>query len=385
MDHLYFAEQIVFWLFFFNVCYLFLFSISSKIKTIDPPSSSEDPNMILILIPAYKEDLVIFDTVDACLHQAYPKNSFETVVISDQMQDNTIKQLQNKGVRVECVSWENSSKAKSLNYALSKIEGYNIVLVLDADNIIEPLFLQKINGAFHAGYNIIQAHRTAKNLNTSFAVLDAISEEINNSIFRKGHCNLGLSSALIGSGMAFNFQLYKRWMSQIQSVSGEDKELEFICLKEGYRVHYLNDAIVLDEKTQQSNVFLNQRKRWIAVQVENFCRFVPHLCCEVKNGNIHFCDKVFQGILPPRILLLGITFMFSVIISFISHELSIKWWMLFGCLVLSLIISVPISLYTLSTFRALLKLPMAFCLVFFSLFKLRGAKSKFIHTPHGID
>jgi len=34
------------------------------------------------------------------------------------------------------------------------------------------------------------------------ALLDGISEEINNNIFRKGHQTLGLSSALIGSGMA---------------------------------------------------------------------------------------------------------------------------------------------------------------------------------------
>jgi hypothetical protein len=49
----------------------------------------------------------------------------------------------------------------------------------------------------------VQGHRTAKNTNNSWAILDAISEEINNNIFRKGHRVLGLSSAIIGSGMAF--------------------------------------------------------------------------------------------------------------------------------------------------------------------------------------
>jgi hypothetical protein len=33
--------------------------------------------------------------------------------------------------------------------------------------------------------------------NNSWAILDAISEEINNNIFRKGHRVLGLSSAII--------------------------------------------------------------------------------------------------------------------------------------------------------------------------------------------
>ena len=48
-------------------------------------------------------------------------------------------------------------------------------------------FLKKINAAFAHGYVAVQGHRTAKNMNTSWAILDAVSEEINNNIFRKGH------------------------------------------------------------------------------------------------------------------------------------------------------------------------------------------------------
>ena len=56
-------------------------------------------------------------------------------------------------------------------------------------------------------YKHIELLRT-KDTNT--AVLDAVSEEINNSIFRKGHTRLGFSSGLSGSGMAFEYDLFKR-------------------------------------------------------------------------------------------------------------------------------------------------------------------------------
>ncbi len=66
-------------------------------------------------------------------------------------------------------------------------------------------FLNEVNVAFDLGAKVVQAHRTAKNLNTPFAFLDACNEEINNHIYRKGHAAIGLSPALIGSGMAFEY------------------------------------------------------------------------------------------------------------------------------------------------------------------------------------
>ena len=76
------------------------------------------------------------------------------------------------------------------------------------------------------------------------ALLDAISEEINNHIFRKGHRSLCLSSAIIGSGMAFDYQLFKEYMTTLQAVGGFDKELELKLLHNGYKIDYLPDAMV---------------------------------------------------------------------------------------------------------------------------------------------
>ncbi|MFT5875817.1 MAG: hypothetical protein ACI8WT_004815 [Clostridium sp.] len=45
--------------------------------------------------------------------------------------------------------------------------------------------------------------------------------------------------------------------------------------------------------------------------------------------------------------------------------------------------AIPIKFYTAATLRAILTLPKAFFLMFLSLFKLKGANKKFIHTEHG--
>lgn len=60
---------------------------------------------------------------------------------------------------------------------------YDIALVLDADNVIPYDYLSDINDLFaNPEVEIVQTHRSAKNLNNDMALLDAISEEINNTI-----------------------------------------------------------------------------------------------------------------------------------------------------------------------------------------------------------
>jgi cellulose synthase/poly-beta-1,6-N-acetylglucosamine synthase-like glycosyltransferase len=232
----------------------------------------------------------------------------------------------------------------------------------------------------------------AKNTNTAFAVLDAISEEVNNHIFRKGHRVLGLSSALIGSGMAFDYHFFKKTMAQVNAVGGFDKELELKLLKNRNTIEYLADAYVLDEKVQKTDVFSNQRKRWLSAQFVYFGRFAASGLKELfLRGNVDFADKVYQMVSPPRILLLGMVVLISMsyLLFDVFSEASIllvsplAWYLIFGMTVLSFLLAVPQKFYNGATLRAIWTLPKAFGVMFLSLFKLKGANKKFIHTQHG--
>ena len=205
------------------------------------------------------------------------------------------------------VSFLKSTKSKALNKAMLVLESvYDIAVVLDADNVMAKDFLTKINNAFQQDVTAVQGHRTAKNVNNSWAILDAVSEEINNSIFRKGHRVLGLSSAIIGSGMAFKYDYFKNLMATVTAVGGFDKEIELKMLKEGKEILYLNDALVYDEKVQKSEVFGNQRRRWLSAQLHYFRKDILKATkALILKGNIDYFDKAIQFIQPPRILLLG--------------------------------------------------------------------------------
>ncbi len=393
---LHIIEYLIFIYLSFSALYILVFTfagnlISSKSNT---NLKQKKTRKYAVLIPGYKEDSVICEVAQEALKQDYPKDLFDVVIIADSFQPETILKLKQLPIILVEVSFEKSTKSKALNKAMEAIgDNYDVALVLDADNIMETEFITKIDTAFDNGFEIVQGHRIAKNTNNALAVLDAISEELNNNIFRKGHRALGFSSGLIGSGMAFGYAMFKERMLKVNAVGGFDKELELTLLRDRKKIEFVDNAYVLDEKVQKLEVFESQRKRWLAAQFIYFKRFfltgVHHL---IFQGNIDFFDKVCQMIAPPRVLLIGITAiisLFTVLIGFLFPEnlifsiQSIYWVFIFLTVVLAFIFGIPFKFYNPQTIKALLSLPKVFITMFLSLFKLKGANEKFIHTEHG--
>ncbi len=389
----YFFEVLFIAYFGFAALYVFIFALAGVFKTPKRARIMNRERKFAVLIPGYKEDNVIVEVAQKALRQEYPKDLFEVVVIADSFEESTLKSLRKLPLTVLEVSFDKSTKSKALNKAMRQLgDDYQVALVLDADNIMASDFVSKINDAFNKGFKVVQGHRMAKNTNTAFAILDAISEEVNNHIFRKGHRVMGLSSALIGSGMAFDYHFFKKTMSQVNAVGGFDKELELKLLKDRNTIEYLADAYVLDEKVQKTEVFSNQRKRWLSAQFVYFGRYATSGVKELfLRGNIDFADKVYQMVSPPRILLLGMVVLISLLylvfdILSIASTLfvpSVVWYTLLVMTVLSFVLSIPHKFYNRATLRAVFTLPRAFGVMFLSLFKLRGANKKFIHTQHG--
>ena len=360
-----------------NIIYLLIFSIASHCPPKNQKIIVHVLNRIVILIPAYKEDQVVMECVNSCLTQNYPKEQYDIVVISDQMQDSTLLKLEALPLKLIKVFFKDSTKAKALNYAMAEIG--------DADNVVDSEFLLHINTSMNQkGVEIVQAHRTAKNQNTKLAILDAVSEEINNSIFRLGHSNVGFSAALIGSGMAFKYELLKKELYSINAIGGFDRALELALIKKKKKITYLPDTYVWDEKIQNHHNFSQQRKRWLSAQLHYLGLSLKDIPKAIQEKNWDLCDKIFQQMSLPRVLLLGITFLVAIGISFFTWETSIKWWVLFIVLNISLYIAIPKRMLTSKLASAVLILPFSFMLMFLNLFKLKNANKKFIHTSHGI-
>jgi cellulose synthase/poly-beta-1,6-N-acetylglucosamine synthase-like glycosyltransferase len=370
--------------------YIFVFSFAGLFYRQRESAATDKIRKMAVFVPGYKEDDVIVTVARESLSQAYPKESFDIIIIADSFQPETLVQLHKLPLKVIEVAFEKSTKSKALNKAMEQLsDPYEVAVILDADNIMAKDFLSKINSTFEQKCIAVQGHRTAKNMNTSLAILDAISEEINNHIFRKGHRVLGFSSAIIGSGMAFDYPYFKQLMLGVTAVGGFDKEIELKMLKAGHKILYLDDAYVYDEKVQKAEVFSNQRRRWLSAQLHYFrLYFWNSLRDLLLKGNFDYFDKAIQFIQPPRVLLLGSVVIFGTLFPLLnilldgSILLTACWGTVALFCLLAFLFAVPGSFYNGKTARALLSLPRGMLLMLGSLLKIKGANKQFIHTRH---
>ena len=337
----------------------------------------------LILYPAYKEDAVIQHSVRQFLEQNYPKDLFQVAVISDHMKDETNQQLSQLPITLHILTFDKSSKARALQYAMQHTEeSYDYIVILDADNVVLPDFLEQLNASCQKGYQAIQCHRCAKNSNNNIAVLDGASEEINNTIFRKAHNTVGLSSALIGSGMCFAFEWFKHHVDLLNSAV-EDRELESHLLQEKVYIKFEENIHVFDEKVSNRDNFERQRLRWLNGQLQTLLIMLPNIPHAIASGNINYIDKTIQQALIPRSILLVLIPIFSLIMLLLAPVWSIKWWALFFVLCISLYIAIPARMRNSTVFGKLTSFPRLALKMLKNLFRLNKNNKDFLHTTHG--
>ena len=369
-----------------SVAYVAFFAIISlfyeKIDNIAIHASSLSNRMakFLILYPAYKEDRVIINAVEQFLLQNYPSDHYTVAVISDHMQPETNEILKNMPITLLTPTFDKSSKAKAMQYAINEMKGnYDNVIILDADNVVCPDFLSQLN-VLCTIYDAIQCHRCAKNANNDVAVLDGASEEINNTIFRKAHNRLGLSSALIGSGMCFNYELFKKNVFQL-STAGEDREMEALLLHQEVYIKYAPDIHVFDEKVSSQDNFQRQRMRWMTAQVQSLLSNLPKIPGAIVHGKINFIDKTIQQALIPRSILIVMLTGISILMTIVVPEWCEKWWLLFGLLTIALFIALPRQL-RLSSFAKVFAIPGLVLRMLKNILHMDRKNTDFIHTEH---
>lgn len=388
---LHIADLLLWFILAASTLYVFIFALFSLLPRRKEKEEDGSPaiNTFIVIFPAYKEDKVIIPSVETFLRQDYPRDLYHVAVVSDQMEDATNERLSTLPITFLKPSFDKSSKAKALQYAISTIHSqYNYVVILDADNHVKPDFLRQLNHQCSQGYKAIQCHRTAKNANNDIAVLDGISEEINNSLFRRGHNRIGLSSALIGSGMCFDYEWFSQNVGLLDSAV-EDRELEALLMKQRIHIHYAETIHVKDEKVSSQDNFQRQRLRWMTGQVQALVSMLPYLPKAIISGNLNYIDKTIQQALVPRsILLVVLTFMsilttiVAILSPLTSYLLPLKWWLLLALLCLSLLIAIPAQLRTCTVFGKILLVPQLVWRMVKNVGHISTKNKEFIHTTH---
>jgi cellulose synthase/poly-beta-1,6-N-acetylglucosamine synthase-like glycosyltransferase len=327
-----------------TVLYLGIFSVASLFSRDTVQDKAKTQNRFAIIIPSYKQDKVIEQAVVSILSQDYPQRLFDVVVVSDHQSEITNMRLAQYPITLLTPDFAESTKAKSLQYAILKLPEfkiYDIALVLDADNIVEQDFLTKVNDAFEtAATKAIQMHRISRNRDTAAARMGSIFEEINNNIFRKGHINLGISAALAGSGTAYDFTWFKTNVMKAKT-AGEDKELEALLLKQGYFIDYFDNILLYGEKKRTTSKMNEQHSRWTLQQIQNLIKNIKYLPGAIFRKQYDWADKLIQWMLMPRTSMIGIMMFMSILLPFIYLTMAVKWWVVSSAVLFFFALATP--------------------------------------------
>ncbi|MEG1634562.1 MAG: glycosyltransferase, partial [Rikenellaceae bacterium] len=239
------------------------------------------------------------ESIKSFQYQLYPSDKYDIIVVSNEKHKDTNILLEQLPVKTIITDKTNYNKARALQYAIAHTPDkiYDTAIIMDADNNVDNTFLKEINDALYSGGMAIQTHRVSRKLHTDTALFAAISEEINNSIFRLGHVNIGFSSALIGSGMALNFSWLKKNLASI-TMNDVVKELEIMLLEQSIYIEYLNNTHVYGEKAPKADQYYQQRTSWYFNPVKQFISSFIKIPKAIIQGNYDLFDKLFQWLIP---------------------------------------------------------------------------------------
>jgi poly-beta-1,6-N-acetyl-D-glucosamine synthase len=119
--------------------------------------SEEEPLRLTVLVPAHDEALTIKATLDSLWGQT--RRPDKVVVVADNCTDATPEIARENGAEVFTTEGNTEKKAGALNQALAAlfadIETQDVVMIMDADSVIVPEFLETAMGRMDADPDLI--------------------------------------------------------------------------------------------------------------------------------------------------------------------------------------------------------------------------------------
>jgi len=366
-----------------TVIYMLVFAIACLFtKKFDIPRAKKQ-NRFVVIIPSYQGDDHIEKTVKSVLAQNYPQRLFDITVVSDHMDEMVNLRLAQYPITLLVPNFKYSTRAKSLQFAMANLPEfkiYDIVVILSHNTIVESDFLERVNEAYEtAGTKAVQLHRASVRRETAVSNLSAIFEEINNNIFRQGHINMGLSSALNASGMAFDFTWFKNNVGKLRT-AWDDKEMEALLLQQDIFIDYFKDIYVYDDRSRDLKTFNQQRGRFLSTQFYTLFKNVQYLVPALIRKRYDFVDKILQWILIPRTLLLAIIGFMSIVLPLIYMTLAIKWWIAGAVVMFAFALATPDYLVDEKWDKNFLMAPVMMFFGVLNIFKLSPGRHKYVNV-----
>ena len=275
-----------------------------------------------------------------------------------------------------------NSKIDSIAIAMQQIEDpYSVVIILDADNLLHPAYLEVMNNYFQKGYRVVQSDFKAKNTETPIALMDAVGDLYNFFVDREMRMELGFSSAIWGAGIAFERKLYDG-ISYLDNLGGFDKKLQIHLASAVEKIAFAREAVLYDEKIVDATALQRQRTRWISAQMKYMRQnldFFLRALVKLDFNRIYFG---FANIRPPLFMTIGTAILFMFMDILWRPWMSLYWFACLLIFVFGFILIVRLKTREMRYKHALQGLPQFLISQVLASLQLGKAKKSFMKTKH---
>lgn len=366
----------------YNLVFPWLLWLVYKIRReVAPIRGSREEADYAIIVTAYEQTTLLPDVVGSLLRLKY--QNYIVYVVADKCD---VSDLVFDDPRVVVLRPETTlaSNTRSHFYAIHRFRRpHERLTIIDSDNLVAPDYLLQLNGYFDLGYEAVQGVRNAKNLNTTYARLDAARDIYYHFFDGRVLFGAGSSATLAGSGMAFTTRLYRACLEHTDiEGAGFDKVLQAEIVGRGYRIAFAEEAVVYDEKTSQSEQLVKQRARWINTWFRYFTFGFGLISRGISTLNLN--QLLFGLVLlrPPLFIFLIFSFSFLLI----NILLSPIWALVWGFGLVAFVAGFALALVSSKTDRriyaALWGIPKFMFYQVLSLLKVRKANKHSVATRH---
>lgn len=219
-----------------------------------------------VLVAARNEEAVIGNLVESLMAQRYPKELFDVIAIPNNCTDDTAGAAARAGAQIYQCRYPVRAKGDALRQvvqALMETGRYDAVCVFDADNLVDPNFLQAMNDAWCAGARAAQGYRDSKNpTDTTISSCYSIYYWMVNRMFSHTRARAGLSAIVNGSGFMVSMDWLRAHGGWNTITLTEDIEFTTRCILDGERVAWVPLAKTYDEQPLTFAQSWRQRCRW---------------------------------------------------------------------------------------------------------------------------
>ena len=259
-----------------------------------------DTLKLAVIVPAHNEQRL----VGACVRSLMVArtSSMRVLVVAHNCTDATAERAAAAGADVLVLNERSGhGKGAALHHGFTHAlaEGYEAMLVVDADSTVSALLPTQVANAMQARSHAVQCrYVAARGAASTRTRLMAVALLGMNVLRPKGRARLGLSCGIFGNGFALSADTLRRVPYVAHSVV-EDLEYHLLLVRAGLRVDFLNEAEVRGEMPETNTGAATQRARWEGGRQRMRRTWAAPLLREALHGRVRLLEPLLDLLAVP--------------------------------------------------------------------------------------